>query len=154
MGKLQWSLWILYLTAAAGYGGWRGRDLWLGWGTWCLLVPPLVAVAVKLVGEWRRNPSWGIIRIHLVMAVVAVAALGGAVLGVAWVVAEATQQWSAQPAVRAVTGAALGAAAGGLALFSAKSGKAVEPNQTSGSVSTGGLAEPDAAADGGRDTGS
>ena len=121
MGKLQWSLLILYLAAAAGHGGWRGRDLWLGWGVWCLLVPPLVAAAVQLVGEWRRNPSRGIIRIHLVMAVVAVAALGGAALGIALVVAGATQQWSAQPAVRAVTGAALGAAAVGLALLSAKS---------------------------------
>src|SRR5262245_42820914 len=99
MGKLQWSLLILYLTAAAGYGGWRGRDLWLGWGVWCLLVPALVAAAVQLVGEWRRNPDWAIIKIHLVMAVVGVAALGGAVLGFAWVVAEATQRWSAQPAV-------------------------------------------------------
>jgi hypothetical protein len=140
MGKLPWSLLILYLTAAAGYGGWRGRGFWLGWGAWCLLVPPLVAAAILLVGEGRRNPPSGIIRIHLVMAVVAAAALGGAALGVAWVVAEATQQWSAHPAVRAVTGAALGAAAGGLALLSAKSRRATGPPQTDG-PSTGGLAD-------------
>jgi hypothetical protein len=153
MGKLQWSLLILYLTAAAGYGGWRGRDLWLSWGVWCLLVPPLVAGAFTLVGEWRRDPYWGIFKFHLGMVVVAVAALGGTVLGFAWLVAEATQQWSAQPAVRAVTGGALGAAGGGLALLYAKSRKATEPHQTSGSASTGGLAEQDAPADG-RDTGS
>src|SRR5262245_22075416 len=147
MGKLQWMLLILYLTAAAGYGGWRGRDLWLGWGVWSLLVPALVAATLQLVGEWRRNPSWGIVRIHLVMAVVGVAALGGAVLGVAWAAAGATQQWSAQPAVRAVAGAALGAAAGGLALLYARSRKATEPHSTSGSASPRGLAEPDAAAD-------
>ena len=133
MGKLQWSLLILYLTAVAGYGGWRGRDLWLGWGVWLLLVPLLVTAALMLVGEWRRNPSWGIIRIHLVMAVVAVAALGGVLLGVAWLVAEATQQWSPQPAVRAVIGGAMGAAAGGLALLSARS-RAVK-------LSSGGRAE-------------
>ena len=130
MGKLTWTLLFLYLTAAAGYGGWRGRDLWLGWGVWSLLIPSLVAAAIILTGEWRRNPYWGIIKIHLLMAVVAAATLGGAILGVAWLVAEATQQLSAQPTARAITGAAFGAAASGLALLSARSRRATQPPQT------------------------
>jgi hypothetical protein len=147
MGKLGWSLLILYLTAAAGYGGWRGRDLWLGWGVWCLLAPPLAAAALQVIGECRRNPHWGIIRIHLVMAVFGVAALGGAVLVLAWVVAEATEQWSAQPAVRAVAGALLGAAGGGLALLGAKSRKEAEPPPTSASEGARGPGEPAVAPD-------
>jgi len=147
MSKLGWSLLILYLTAAAGYGGWRGRDLWLGWGATWLLLPPSALAAWNAVAEWRRNPHWGILRIHLVMAAFGVVALGGIVLALAWVVAEATAEWSAWPAVRAVAGALLGAAGGGLALLGAKSRKAAEPRRANGSEDASGPAGPTVAPD-------
>src|SRR5262245_17273213 len=84
MSKLHLSLLMLYLMAAAGYGGWRGPDLWSGWGVWCLLLPPLAWAGLKAVGEWRRNPYWGTVQIGLVMTVVAVVAIGGQALLLAW----------------------------------------------------------------------
>ena len=145
MGKWQWLLLIFYLAAAAGYGGWQGADLWRGWGVWCLLVPPLAVAAGKLVGEGRRNPGWGTLRVHLVMAVVSALALGAAALGIAWVAAEATQRVSPQPGVRAVVGAAFGAVGGGLALLYARSRRAVPPSGGNGSASIDGPAGSDAA---------
>src|SRR5262245_23449014 len=121
MSNLNWSLLLLYLTTAAAYGGWRGRDLWLGWGVWCLLLPPIAVAAFQVVGEWRRNPYWGTIRIYLVMIAIGGACLGGAVLGLAWVVAEATERWSAVPTVRALVGGGLGAVGGGMAWLGALS---------------------------------
>jgi hypothetical protein len=144
MSKWQWSLLILYLTTAAGYGGWRGRDLWSGWGVWCFLLPP-VAWAVLTAREWWR--SGGPIRVAVVMGGFGVVAVGGAALGFAWVAAEGTGRWSSDPAVRAIIGIGLGAACGGLALLHAKSQKAVGPQETSDSASPGGLAEPGAAPD-------
>jgi hypothetical protein len=147
MSKLHWSLLALYLTAAAGYGGWRGRDLWSGWGVWCLLLPPLALAAGKTVGEWWRNPYWFTIKMGLAMTVFAVVFIGGPALLLAWSVAEGTERWSAVPAVRAIAGGGLGAAAGGLALLAARSRKVAEPREVSGSESTAGPAEPSAAAD-------
>ena len=95
--------------------------MWIGWGVWFLFFPPLVAATFQVVGEWRRNPYWRLVSMCLVMNLVGVAALGVVVLVLTWVVAVATHQWSEQPAMRAVAGAALGAAASGLALLSAKS---------------------------------
>jgi len=120
MGKLGWSLLILCMTAAGGYAAWRSRDLWLGFGVWCLFVPPLMAATFQVIGEWHRNAYWRMINTCLVMNLVGVAALGVVVLGLAWVVIVVTRQWSEQLAVRAVIGAALGATAGGLALLYAK----------------------------------
>jgi hypothetical protein len=155
MGKWHWSLLILYLTAAAGYGGWRGRDLWAGWGVWCFLLPPIAWAALVALGNWRRNPMGGTsIKIALLMGGVGVVGIGGSALGIAWGIAEATGRWSSEPAVRAIVGVGLGAAAAGMALLAAKSRTAAEPRETSGSESPGGSAEPDAAADGGRDAGS
>src|SRR5262245_21209569 len=108
MTKLGWCLLILYLTVAAAYGGWRGRDLWQGWDVWCLLFPPIAWAALKVVGEWRRNPYSSTIQIALVMAVIGVACLGGIVLAFAWVVAEATERWSAVRIVRAIIGGGMG----------------------------------------------
>jgi hypothetical protein len=150
MGKLHWSLLLLYLTAAAGYGGWCGPDLWSGWGIWCFLLPPVAWAALLALGEWRRNPmGWTSLKIALVMGGFGVVCLGGSALAVAWVIAEATGQWSSRPAVRAIFGVALGAAAGGLAWLAAQSRKPAETRETSGPAGPGGLAEPGAAPNGG-----
>jgi hypothetical protein len=118
MGKLHWPFLILYLTAAAGYGGWRGPDFWSDWGLWCFLLPPVAWTALTSLAWWR---SGGPIRVAVLMSGVAVVGIGASALGIAWGVAEATARWSAQPAVRAVLGVGLGAATGGLTLFAAKS---------------------------------
>jgi hypothetical protein len=149
MGRLNRSLLILYLTIAAGYGGWRGGDVWSGWGIWCLLLPPLAWAVPKAVGDWHRNPSWLFVKIGLATCVVAVVAIGGQGLILAWVIAEATEKFSAVPAVRAGIGAALAAAGGGLIWLYAKSQRAAERRQATVVESTGGPAEPGAAADGG-----
>jgi hypothetical protein len=147
MSKLHWSLLALYLTATAGYGGWRGRDLWSGWGAWCLLLPPLAWAALKAAGEWCRNPYWIFIKIGLLMTVAAVVVIGGQALLLAWVIAEATEQWSAVPAVRAAAGVGLVAAVGALALAAKIFAKPTEPRDTNGSENTGDPAEPSAAPD-------
>src|SRR5262245_38114124 len=139
MGKLHWSLLILYLTAAAGYGGWRGPDLWSGWGVWCFLLPPVAWAALTSLRWWR---SGGPSRVAVVMSGGAGVGIGASGLGIAWGVAAATARWSAEPAVRAIIGVGLGAAGGGLALLAAKSRQAAERREASGSGSTGGLAEP------------
>jgi hypothetical protein len=144
MTNVEWSFLILYLTVAAGYGGWRGGDLWLGWGVWCLWLPPIAWAALKIAGEWRRNPYWGTIRIALVMMAIGVACLGGTVLSLAWVVAEATERWSAVPALRAIVGVGMGAAAGGLAWLYAKSRQPAELREGREPDSSGGPAEPGA----------
>ncbi len=142
MGKLHWSLLILYLMAAAGYGGWRGPDLWTGWGVWCLLLPALAWGALTGLQWWR---SGGPIQVAVVMSGIGVVGLGAAVLGLVWAIAEATGRWSSEPAVRAIFGLGFGAAGGGLALLHAKSRKAAERREANGSESSGGLAEPGAA---------
>src|SRR5262245_9961915 len=142
MRRLHWALLILYLTAAAGYGGWRGPDLWLGWGVWCLLLPPLAWAALNAVGAWRRNPSGVFLTIGLAMTVVAVVAIGGQAVVLAWVVAEATGRWSSEPAVRALTGVGLFAAAGALALAAKRFGKPAERRDTNGSVNPAVATEP------------
>jgi hypothetical protein len=108
MGKLIWSLLALYLTAAAAYGGWSGRDLWAGWGVWCFLLPPAAWAAVTSFRWWR---SGGPLRVAVVMSAVGVAGMGASALGLAWVIAELTGRWSAGPAGRAIAGAGFGAAA-------------------------------------------
>jgi hypothetical protein len=147
MNKWHWLVLMVYLTAAAGYGGWRGPDLWSGWGVWCLVLPPLAWAALKAVGDWRRNRYWVVIKTGLVMTVVAVVAIGGQALVLAWAVAEATGRWSSDPAVRAVTGVGLGAAAAALVLAARHFGMPAEPRDTNGSVNTGVAAGPDAAPD-------
>jgi hypothetical protein len=114
MSNVHWSLLPLYLMAAAGYGGWSGPDLWSGWGVWCLLLPPFVWAAVKAVGAWRRNPYWVSIKIGLAMTVVAVIAIGGQALLLAWMAAEGTARWSSEPVVRAITAVGLLAAVAAL----------------------------------------
>jgi hypothetical protein len=129
MGKLRWPLLILYLIAAAGYGGWRGPDFWSGWGLWCFLLPPVAWTALTSLEWWR---SGGPIRVAVLMSVVAVVGIGASALGIAWGVAEATARWSAEPAVRAVLGVGLGAAGGGLTLLAARSrasGRTDEPER-------------------------
>src|SRR5262245_47063467 len=103
MGKSHWSLLILYLTAAAGYGGWRGRDLWSGWGVWCLLLPPVVWVALIALSDLRRNTMGRTtVRMTLVMVGVGIVGIGGSAFGIAWAIGELTARWSPQPPVRAI----------------------------------------------------
>src|SRR5262245_54732411 len=137
MTRLHWSLLIVYLGAAAGYGGWCGRELWSGWGVWWLALPPLACAALIAIGEWRRNwMGWTSVKIALVMGGVGVVGLFAAALGIAWVVADGSVRWSLEPAVRAIIGAGIGAAGGGMALLGAKSRKAAELGETRTSEQT------------------
>src|SRR5262249_325719 len=108
---------------------------WSGWSIWCLLLPPLAWVAGKAVVEWRHNPYWVFVKIGLLMTAVAVVAIGGQALLLAWLVAAATGQWSSGPVVRASIGMGLWAAACGLTSLAVNSRKAAEPQETSGSDS-------------------
>src|SRR5262249_21777035 len=84
------------------------------WGVSCLLLPPLAWAALRVVGEWRRDPHRGTVSVHLVMTAVGVACIGGAVLGLAGVVAGATERWSAAAGGRAVRARGFGGGAGGV----------------------------------------
>jgi hypothetical protein len=143
MTRLHWLFLILYLTAAAGYGGWRGRDLWSGWGIWCFMLPPFAWAALLALGDWRRNPmGWTSLEIALVLGGFGAVGIAGSALGIAWGIGAVTGQWSWGPAVRAIFGVGLGAAGGGLALLAARSRKAADPRATSVSESMGGLPGP------------
>jgi hypothetical protein len=144
MSKLHWSLLIVYLTVAAGYGGWRGRDLWSGWGVWCFLLPPVAWAAFVALRDWRRNPmGWTSIKLAFLMGGVALVGIGGSALGIAWMIGEATGRWSSEPAVRATFGVGLGAAAAGLTLLGARSRRAAQPRETKAPEGAGGLTEPE-----------
>jgi hypothetical protein len=117
MSTLHLSWLLLYLAAAAGYGGWRGRELWSGWGVWCLLLPPLVWAGAKAFADWRRNPYWSSAKIGVVMTVFAVVVVGGPALFLAWIVGDATERWSPTPAVRVMIGVGMVAVVGGLMLW-------------------------------------
>ena len=149
MTKLHWLLLMLYMMLAAGYGGWRGRDLWSDWGVWCLLIPPFVWAALKAIGMWRRNPYWVSIKIGLVMTAVAVVAIGGQALLLAWMAAEATQRWSADPVWRAII--AVGLIAGVIALGWAVKAfeKPAQSPDANGSLPSDVPAEPGTAPEGG-----
>lgn len=109
MTRLHWALLVPYLTLAAAFGGWRGPEL--GWGVWCLLLPPLAWGAVATLPRFRGAVPF---RAVAVMTGFGAAALGAGAVGIAWGVADATQRWSADPAVRAACGAALGFVGTGL----------------------------------------
>ena len=96
MSKLFWSTWILYLTAAGGYSGWRGRDLWSDWGVWYLLLPPLALAAFTSLRSWRSGVH---VQAAVIMSVFAVVAIGGSVLGLAWGIAEATRRGQSMPPI-------------------------------------------------------
>lgn len=126
MSRLHFTLLVLYLTAAAAYGGWRGDDVWSGWGIWCLLLPPLAWAAVQDVAGWH-NPGRASVQIGLLLALLAVVAVGGQALLLAWMVAVATGRWSSEPAVRAAAGAGLLAAGMALVLVGKRFGKPAGP---------------------------
>ena len=109
MSKLHWSLLILYLTAAAGYGGWQGRELWSGWGVWFLLLPLFTWETLKAIGEWRRKPYWVCVRFTLLKATLNIIMIGGFAVLLAWSSAWMTARWLEGPAVRAVVGALVAA---------------------------------------------
>jgi hypothetical protein len=146
MAKLNGSLLVLYLMAAAGYGGWRGGDVWSGWGIWCLLLPPLAWAALKAVGEWLRNPYWVFIKIGLAMSAATVLTIGGPAVVLAVLVAEVTERWSPEPERRALAGVGLVAVAVALQLATGTFGKLDRPQNSHGPVNTGG-AEPAAPPD-------
>jgi hypothetical protein len=147
MSKFQWSALILYLTTAASYGGWRGRDLWSDWVVWCLLLPPFVWGLGKTIIEWRHNPYWVFIKIGLVMTAVAVVTIGGQALLLAWLVAEGTERCSASPTVRAVTGAGMMAAVTVMMWVGKRYGKPAELQDTNVPEDTEGSAGPSIAPD-------
>lgn len=131
MSKFHWLLLMLYLAAAGGYGGWRGQDFWSSWGIWCFLIPPVAWVALVAVSEWGRNPmGWTSVKIALVMGGFGVVGLFGSALGIAWLVGQATGEWSARPLPRAIVGAAIGAVGGGIAMLADKRRKTAAPQVT------------------------
>jgi|SRR5262245_28923049 len=144
MSTLHLLLLLLYLAAAAGYGGWRGSELWSGWGVWCLLLPPLVWAAAKAFADWRRNRYWSSVRLGLAMIVVAVVTVGGPALFLAWLISESSERWSAVAAVRAMFGVGMVAAVGGLAMWGKTRGAKSESPVTSSFENVDGPAEPDA----------
>jgi hypothetical protein len=121
MTKWHWSLLVLYFAVAAGYGGWRGPDLWSDSGVWFLLLPPLALAAGKAVVEYRRNPYGTFVVANLVWTLLAVVGIGGPALLLAWLVAAVTPKWSAEPAMRAAIGVALAQGGVGMAVLAAKS---------------------------------
>jgi hypothetical protein len=111
MSKWNAALWIAYSTAAAGYGGWCGRDVWSGWGIWCFLIPAVAVVAFLAVRDWRRNPmGWTSVKIALLNGGIGIVGIGGGAMVVAWSIGSATAPWSSEPAVRALVGAGMWAA--------------------------------------------
>ncbi|MFO0965640.1 MAG: hypothetical protein U0793_08665 [Gemmataceae bacterium] len=135
MRTLHWSLLLLSLTVAAGYGGWLGPDLWSGWGVWLLLLLPIAWGTLTALREWRRGMP---LRFAVILSGFGAIALGAALLGLAWAVAEGAGRWSLQPAVRALVGAGFGAAGGGLAWLYATSRRRAEPRETSASAGADG----------------
>src|SRR5262245_8771609 len=99
MSKLHWWLLIAYLAVAAGYGGWRGPDLWAGWGVWLLVLPAVAWGAVSAQQGFRSGVPLNVVA---AMTAFGVVGLGAGALGIAWGVAEAAGRWSTEPAVRAV----------------------------------------------------
>ena len=128
MAKLHWILLTLYLAVAAGYGGWRGQDLWSDWGIWCFLIPPIVWALSIAFRDWRRNwMGWTSIKIALVMGGAGVVGLGGGAVCIAWSIAAATPRWSNQPAARASVGAGFVIMATVLAFLNARFRKIAHP---------------------------
>ncbi len=147
MTKIHWWLLILYLAAAAGYGGWRGKDLWSSWSDLWLLLPPLAWGALKTARDWRRSPYWVTIYIGLTMTAAAVVAVGGQALALAWVMAEGTARFSPEPAVRAIASAGIVAATCGLAWALKGLAKPHSPQDASGAPDAGGAAGTESAQD-------
>jgi len=147
MSRLQWFLWMAYLTAAAGYGGWQGPNFWSPWNVLCVLLPPFAWGALRVLGEWRRNSRLPFIVIGGVMTAFAIVGIGGQALLLAWAFAEMRGRWSVEPAVHVIIAMAIVASACALTMLAAKLRKPGELRKASHSESTGTLAGPDAAAD-------
>jgi hypothetical protein len=136
-------LWLLalYLTTAAAFGAWQAGALWSGWPVWCLLLPPLALCGYQAVDWWQRG---GPVQVLMVMGLVALLLMTAVGLGTAWVTAalvESTRQLrELPPAARAVIGAAVGAAVGGLTWHHERSR---EPPGCGGSPPLDGGAGPD-----------
>jgi hypothetical protein len=111
------------------------------------LLPPLAWAALGAVKDWRRNPDWLFIQIGLATCVLAVVALGGQGLILAWATAEVTGEWSSEPAVRTIVGVGLIAVGGYLSLGAETFDKPAPPGDANDSARTGGAAEPGAAPD-------
>ena len=145
MSKLNLSLWIVYTTAAAAYGGWCGQDVWSGWGIWCFLIPAVVVVAFLAALDWRRNPmGWTSFKIALILGSIGIVGMGGGAMVVAWMIGSAMAQWSSVPAVRAILGAGMWAA---LAVVVAITWKPARQQETNGASATGSAAGPESAPD-------
>jgi hypothetical protein len=107
MPTWRWFM-VLYLTAAGGYGGWCGPDLWLEGGIWAFLLPPAAWALLTLVTR-RGMP----LAVRLALPGAAAVVIGAGAVLFAWLMAAFTAPWS-EPAIRAVVGAALGLAGCGL----------------------------------------
>jgi hypothetical protein len=127
LSRLGWAFVVLYMAVAAGYGGWRGPDVWSGWGIWCFLVPPVAWVAVVALVELRWNPGWTSVKIALALGGFGAVGLGAVALGTAWVMAEITMMLSSEPIIRAALGAGIWIGVGALSRLSAKPANAAGP---------------------------
>lgn len=142
MSRLNWSLLIAYLTAAAAYGGWRGSDLWSDGIVWLLLLPPFLWATIKAVGDWWRNPYWISVKTGFMMTVFAIVAIGGQALVLAWIVSEATPRWSADPTVRAIVGAGSIAAFGAIVWATKQLGKPADLPPANDEMKSGATGDP------------
>ncbi|RUL81850.1 hypothetical protein [Tautonia sociabilis] len=136
MGTWRW-VWLGYVAAAGGYGGWRGEELGTGWGPWCILLLPAVIGFLSTLRRWVVSwKGWQVALIELLVPVCAAAGVGGQALLVSWGIAAATGGWSA-PAARAAFGAGVVAVVGGLVLASYRSRVGTPASEATSSPSQG-----------------
>lgn len=96
------SWWLIYVTLAAGFGGWRADDLWSGAGIWVLGALPIVACATAAVSQTGNSLRLTAMMVGLMLlASLPMAAYG---LLFAWLTAKTTADWTS-PALRAAVGA-------------------------------------------------
>src|SRR3954469_25493237 len=109
MGTGRWLL-FGYLAAAAAYGGWRGPDLWSGWGVWAVLLAPAFWAAARALRTGSGMPPV----LRLAMPVPAAIDIGGPAVVLAWAAGAWLGQYLPDPPGRAAAGLALGLAACGM----------------------------------------
>jgi hypothetical protein len=115
---MRWGKWfgIVYLAAAAGFGAWRGDEVWTGWGTWLIVLAPLALAAAVLVIELKRQPSTKLAFVVFVMPLVACVFLSLCGLAGAWMFAEGLPR-SLDPVARVAVAVAVIVIVGGLVIL-------------------------------------
>jgi hypothetical protein len=141
-------LFALYLTAAGAFGAWRAGALWSGWPVWCLLLPPVALCGLQSLDWWQRG---GPVQVLVFMGPIALVLMGAVGLGTACVTAALVEisllLRELPPAGRAVIGAAVGAAVGGLTWHYGRSREPPGCSSSTPSDGSVGHAEPAPAPD-------